>query len=160
RQTNSSSRFAGAASCARPAMASAAAEKIRMTKRVRRDVLNMPRMLAKPTRQSEIRSEDTRTPAPKAASNTRTRSFQEDAMLRVFVFGTLAALLTASPAAAQNASSAGAAGLLVSTEWLAGHLEDPTVRVIATGDEGRYDRGHIPGARFLEHMDTLGNGHH
>ena len=81
-------------------------------------------------------------------------------MLRVFVFGTLAALLTASPAAAQYASSAGDAGLLVSTEWLATHLEDPAVRIIATGDEGRYDRGHIPGARFLEHMDTLGNGHH
>ncbi len=30
---------------------------------------------------------------------------------------------------------------------------------MVTGDEGRYNRGHIPGARFLEHMDTLGSGH-
>jgi len=49
--------------------------------------------------------------------------------------------------------------MLVSTDWLAKHLQDPTVRIVATGDEGRYDRGHIPGARFLEHMDTLGENH-
>jgi thiosulfate/3-mercaptopyruvate sulfurtransferase len=47
----------------------------------------------------------------------------------------------------------------VSTAWLAQHLDDPSVRIIATGDEGRYGLGHIPGARFLEHMDTLGPDH-
>jgi 3-mercaptopyruvate sulfurtransferase SseA len=79
-------------------------------------------------------------------------------MLRLFVFGTIATLLLAPPApAAPRATDT--PGPLVSTEWLQQHLADPLVRIVATGDEGRYDRGHIPGARFLEHMDTLGSGH-
>ena len=73
-------------------------------------------------------------------------------MFRLFALGTFATLAMALPASA--------APPLVSTEWLAQHLDDPQVRVIATGDQGRFERGHIPGARFLEHMDTLGNGHH
>src|SRR5437762_3492231 len=73
---------------------------------------------------------------------------------RLFVFGTIATLL-----AAPAAHAADAPGMLVSREWLAAHLNDPAVRVIATGDESRYNRGHIPGARFLEHMETLGSGH-
>jgi thiosulfate/3-mercaptopyruvate sulfurtransferase len=84
-------------------------------------------------------------------------------MSRLFVFGTLATLLTVLPSATvagQTAAAANDPGPLVSTDWLAQHLDDPAVRVIATGDEGRYTRGHIPGARFLEHMDTLGPGHH
>ena len=83
-------------------------------------------------------------------------------MSRPFVFATLATLLFVVPISAmagQTAPPAGDPGLLVSTDWLAQHLDDPIVRVIATGDEGRYARGHIPGARFLEHMDTLGPGH-
>jgi thiosulfate/3-mercaptopyruvate sulfurtransferase len=79
-------------------------------------------------------------------------------MTRVFASGTLVTLLVAhaAPAAAQAASAA-----LVSTEWVQQHLSDPHVRIIATGDEGRYKRGHIPGARFVEHMDTVTmNGGH
>ncbi len=45
---------------------------------------------------------------------------------------------------------------IVSTAWLQAHLTDPQVRVVFTGDRGVYDRGHIPGARFIDHMDTLG----
>src|SRR5947199_6486407 len=55
-----------------------------------------------------------------------------------------------TPAAAQPA---------VTTAWLQDHLNDPAVRVVVTGDEGQYARGHVPGARFLEHMDTLADGH-
>ena len=73
-------------------------------------------------------------------------------MFRLFALGTIATLAAALPASA--------APPLVTTAWLAQHLDDPQVRVIATGDEGRYGRGHIPGARFLEHMDTLGGGGH
>ena len=43
----------------------------------------------------------------------------------------------------------------VSTAWLQDHLKDPQVRVVYTGDRGAYDRAHIPGARFIDHMDTL-----
>lgn len=51
---------------------------------------------------------------------------------------------------------------MVSTAWLQAHLADPAVRVVVTGDRGVYDRGHIPGARFVDHMDTAamtGNDH-
>jgi 3-mercaptopyruvate sulfurtransferase SseA len=43
----------------------------------------------------------------------------------------------------------------VSTAWLQAHLSDPQVRIVYTGDRGAYDRAHIPGARFIDHMDTL-----
>ena len=48
---------------------------------------------------------------------------------------------------------------IVSTEWLQAHLNDPHVRVIFIGDRGEYDRAHIPGARFIDHMDTVGSEH-
>ena len=50
----------------------------------------------------------------------------------------------------------------VSTAWLASHLNDPQVRVITTGTKTVFDAGHIPGARFIDHMETLGGaeGHH
>ena len=40
--------------------------------------------------------------------------------------------------------------LLVSTEWLAQHLQDPNLAIIHIAEKrGDYDKGHIPGARFL-----------
>jgi len=44
--------------------------------------------------------------------------------------------------------------LLVSTAWLAQHLADPDLVILHVGDQGRYSEGHIPGARFLDYMDT------
>ena len=55
---------------------------------------------------------------------------------------------------------------LVSTEWLAAHLNDPDLRVIDASyflaDMGRdakaeYDAGHIPGARFFD-IDEIADG--
>jgi thiosulfate/3-mercaptopyruvate sulfurtransferase len=39
--------------------------------------------------------------------------------------------------------------LLVSSEWLAGRLQDPTVVVLHMGTQANYDAGHIPGARLV-----------
>jgi thiosulfate/3-mercaptopyruvate sulfurtransferase len=40
--------------------------------------------------------------------------------------------------------------LLVSTQWLAGHLSDPHLVIVHIGhDRGDYEAAHIPGARFL-----------
>jgi thiosulfate/3-mercaptopyruvate sulfurtransferase len=67
----------------------------------------------------------------------------------------------------QNSSPSGVAttqdlipGLVVSPDWLNQHLNDPKVRVIATGDRAQYDRGHIPGARFISHEDTISHENH
>lgn len=40
--------------------------------------------------------------------------------------------------------------MLVSTQWLAGHLKDPNLVILHVADTlSDYKRGHIPGARFL-----------
>lgn len=39
--------------------------------------------------------------------------------------------------------------MVVSTAWLAAHLHDPHLVVIAIGDQADFDRAHIPGAAFL-----------
>jgi len=51
-----------------------------------------------------------------------------------------------------------AASPIVSTEWLQEHLNDPQVRIICVGQRGEYERGHIPGARLVELMQTTATG--
>jgi 3-mercaptopyruvate sulfurtransferase SseA len=61
------------------------------------------------------------------------------------------------------AAAATSAGPIVSTAWLQAHLSDPQVHVVYVGERGDYDRGHVPGARALDHMDTVEmgpTGHH
>lgn len=51
--------------------------------------------------------------------------------------------------------------LLVSTDWLARHLENPEVVVVhVSRDRRAYDQGHVPGARFLswQAVATTRNG--
>lgn len=43
---------------------------------------------------------------------------------------------------------------IVTTAWLQQHLNDANVRVMFTGNKATYDRGHIPGARYIGH-DTV-----
>jgi thiosulfate/3-mercaptopyruvate sulfurtransferase len=45
--------------------------------------------------------------------------------------------------------------MLVSTDWLAAHLKDPTVIVLSVGRPGEYDAGHIPGALELKYSDIV-----
>src|SRR5262249_36675942 len=62
-------------------------------------------------------------------------------------------LLAALLAPAAFAATCGAHGtkdtMLVTTEWLAGHLNDPNLVLLAIGDKAEYDKAHIPGAQFL-----------
>lgn len=64
------------------------------------------------------------------------------------------ALLTvALQGAAPPRPSPGAFGPVVSAEWLSAHLHDRDLVVLHVGYQQReYDRGHIPGARFLQHQ--------
>ena len=51
--------------------------------------------------------------------------------------------------------------MLVSTEWLSNHLDDPSVVILHVGKELRdYEAGHIPGARFVawEHLTATRDG--
>ena len=43
--------------------------------------------------------------------------------------------------------------MLVSTDWLARHLNDPAVVILHVGERAGYDTGHIPGARFIALSD-------
>ena len=68
--------------------------------------------------------------------------------------------LSLGPASRVAAQSAAAdPGPVVSTAWLHQHLDDPRVRVISTDDRRVFDKAHIPGARLLEHMDTVDGEH-
>jgi thiosulfate/3-mercaptopyruvate sulfurtransferase len=40
---------------------------------------------------------------------------------------------------------------LVTTKWVADHLKDPSLVLIAVGEKSDYDHGHIPGARYLDY---------
>jgi thiosulfate/3-mercaptopyruvate sulfurtransferase len=80
-------------------------------------------------------------------------------MLCTAALAGLVTLTSAQTATTAPRSSPPANAPVVSTEWLQSHLNDPAVRVIVTGDQGLYDKAHIPGARFIDHMATLGDGH-
>jgi thiosulfate/3-mercaptopyruvate sulfurtransferase len=50
--------------------------------------------------------------------------------------------------------------LIVSLDWLHAHLEDPSVVIVATGgDRSGFETQHIPGSRYIDHDDTLSEGH-
>jgi len=74
-------------------------------------------------------------------------------MHRLFTLSLIAVALNAVPEVVH--AQAAASRTLVTTAWLQEHLTDPKVRVVATGRRSIYDAGHIPGASFVEHDDTL-----
>jgi thiosulfate/3-mercaptopyruvate sulfurtransferase len=72
---------------------------------------------------------------------------------------TIVTLSTAADVAPQPATAPVPAAanpreaLLVSTEWLAKHLDDPNLVLLHVGDEQEYRAEHIPGARFMSLRD-------
>src|SRR3954453_22925110 len=60
-----------------------------------------------------------------------------------------------------QSAAAGACGghgdrdsLLVSTSWLAAHLNDRNLVILEIGDKDSYDKAPIPGEQFVIYMDT------
>lgn len=45
------------------------------------------------------------------------------------------------------------ASMLVTTDWLAAHLNDPKLVILNIGDKSDYDAAHIPGAQFIQMQD-------
>lgn len=52
-------------------------------------------------------------------------------------------------------SVSGNMGLLVSTKWLEEHLKDSLVVVLQFGDRSDFEKGHIPGARFISLKEIM-----
>ena len=62
----------------------------------------------------------------------------------------ITALLLSPAFAAQPCGGHGdPRNMVVSTAWLAAHLRDSNLAILALGDKTSYDRAHIPGAAFL-----------
>ena len=76
-------------------------------------------------------------------------------MKRLFSFsaGLFFALvvLGANAQARQNAASSAREPMLVTVGWLSEHLSDPSLVLLQIGDKSVYDKGHIPGAQYLNY---------
>ena len=48
--------------------------------------------------------------------------------------------------------------MLVTVDWLAEHLNDPSLVLLQIGERKDFDKGHIPGAQFLEY-DSISTPH-
>jgi thiosulfate/3-mercaptopyruvate sulfurtransferase len=77
--------------------------------------------------------------------------------LNLVVAGVLAAALVTVPVGAQRPQDSRDA-LVVSTAWLAQHLNDPSLVLLHLGVKTDYDASHIPGARFLTLNDIALTG--
>lgn len=74
--------------------------------------------------------------------------------MRSFVLALLLSFAGSAAAPQQPAATANSADvhseMLVSTQWLASHLNDPNIVILHLADNlSDYKRGHIPGARYL-----------
>ena len=74
-------------------------------------------------------------------------------------FAVVAILFPGTNGEAKKASQEASIELIVTTTWLAEHLDDPNVVVMATGSQQDFDGGHIPGAGFVSHGATIGSNH-
>jgi len=72
----------------------------------------------------------------------------------ILVFAAVAAIV--SGPVPRRAELAPGESIIVSTEWLAAHLSDPSVVVLNVDhDANGYRDGHIPGARFVDYMTVI-----
>jgi rhodanese-related sulfurtransferase len=49
--------------------------------------------------------------------------------------------------------------ILVSSDWLASHINDPNLVLLHVGEKSEYDREHLPGARFIRLDDVADSDH-
>src|SRR3954465_518982 len=71
----------------------------------------------------------------------------------------LASFLLVSAACAATCGGHGTREtLVVSTKWLAGHLKEPNLVILAVGEKKDYDAEHIPGSQFLDYREVTEKG--
>lgn len=64
-----------------------------------------------------------------------------------------AGLILASAGFAQSSKSKVRESMIVSTDWLAKHLNDDSLVLLQVGEKKEYDETHIPGAQFIQLQD-------
>ncbi len=69
----------------------------------------------------------------------------------LLIFLLAGSLSSAQQKTAAGPTSAGREPMLVTVDWVADHLNDPSLVLLQIGDKKDYDKGHIPGAQFLEY---------
>jgi thiosulfate/3-mercaptopyruvate sulfurtransferase len=77
---------------------------------------------------------------------------------KLIVLPLLAISVAIAPAVQAAPAQCGGHGdkntMLVSTAWLADHLKDANLVVLAVGNKSDYDKGHIPGSLFVDYHET------
>jgi thiosulfate/3-mercaptopyruvate sulfurtransferase len=58
------------------------------------------------------------------------------------------------PAASACGGHGDPSTMLVTTGWLADHLHDKNLVILSVGNKAEYDEAHIPGALYVDYMDT------
>jgi len=72
-------------------------------------------------------------------------------LVAVLIFVGCAVLVSAHEPAIENANVRDS--MIVSTEWLARHLNDDSLVLFQVGDKKEYDAAHIPGAQYIQTSD-------
>ena len=77
-------------------------------------------------------------------------------LMKRFLFLAFLGLLFGCNSSAQERTANNSAGaqrepMLVTVDWLADHLKDPSLVLLQIGEKKDFDQGHIPGAQFLEY---------
>ncbi len=73
---------------------------------------------------------------------------------RVFRWILAVAVLTvASPVCLNDAHAKVRSSMIVTTDWVAKHLNDKSLVLLQVGDRKEYDAAHIPGAQFIQTSD-------
>jgi thiosulfate/3-mercaptopyruvate sulfurtransferase len=62
-----------------------------------------------------------------------------------------ATISNAQDKSANNPATATREPMLVTVDWLGDHLNDPSLVLLQIGEKKDYDKGHIPGAQFLDY---------
>jgi thiosulfate/3-mercaptopyruvate sulfurtransferase len=77
-----------------------------------------------------------------------------------FLGRALAAALPLAIAGTVAAQTSNRAGMLVTTAWLAEHIDDANLVLLHVGEKPEYDAGHIAGARYISLRDIDGTNDH
>ncbi len=72
-------------------------------------------------------------------------------LIPLFVLLLLNTIASAQEKSANAPAPAQREPMLVNVDWLADHLKDPSLVLLQIGDKKDYDKGHVPGAQFLEY---------